>query len=107
MKRSLSTNLIPLWLAFELVLCGCAGPERAADVPGDPNSPARKLYIAKCARCHKFYDPAKYPEPEWQTWMAKMSKKAKLNAEQEELLSRYIEENFRSLARTNSSQGKP
>lgn len=51
---------------------------------------ARKLYQTKCARCHKFYSPAAYGEAEWRSWMTKMSKKAKLNSEQEELLSRYL-----------------
>lgn len=61
----------------------------------------RRLYVAKCARCHKFYDPAKYSETDWGTWMEKMSKKAKLKTEQKELLSRYFE-TFRS-GNTNSS----
>ena len=51
----------------------------------------RKLYVAKCARCHKFYDPAKYSETDWQKWMEKMSKKAKLKPDQKELLSRYLD----------------
>ncbi len=50
----------------------------------------RKLYVTKCARCHKFYDPAKYPEAEWNSWMEKMSKKAKLKPDQKELLARYL-----------------
>jgi len=100
-------SAIFLLLGAGLVLGGCAGPGKAADIPGDPNSPARKLYIAKCAKCHKFYDPARYPEPEWQMWMAKMSKKSKLDPEQQEMIERYIEENFRSSARTNGAPGKP
>jgi hypothetical protein len=51
----------------------------------------RKLYVAKCARCHKFYDPAKYSEADWKRWMDKMSKKAKLKEDQKELLSRYLD----------------
>jgi hypothetical protein len=52
---------------------------------------ASKLYITKCARCHKLYDPSAYTDPTWQSWMAKMGRKAKLQPEQTELLSRYIE----------------
>jgi hypothetical protein len=52
---------------------------------------ASKLYITKCARCHKLYDPNAYSAREWQTWMAKMSRKAKLQHDQQELLSKYIE----------------
>ncbi len=51
---------------------------------------ARKLYIAKCARCHQFYDPASYDIAEWRMWMTKMSKKAHLKTEQKELLARYL-----------------
>jgi len=52
---------------------------------------AKALYVAKCARCHKFYDPAHYSDSEWQSWMSKMSRKARLQPEQEQLLSRYLQ----------------
>lgn len=51
----------------------------------------RALYLNKCARCHKFYDPSKYNEADWGKWMTKMSRKAKLKAPQAELLGRYLE----------------
>ena len=60
----------------------------------------RKLYTAKCARCHKFYDPARYSETEWHEWMDKMGRKAKLKSDQKELLSRYLE-TYRGESRTN------
>ena len=53
-------------------------------------SEANVLYIIKCARCHKFYDPAGYEENEWSSWMKKMGKKSKLTPDQYELLSRYL-----------------
>ena len=93
-------HLISLLLLSLVALAGCASPEKAMD-SGDPNQIARKLYIAKCAKCHKFYDPAKYSDVEWQTWMRKMSRKSKLSPEQQELLSSYIEQTFRSESRTN------
>ena len=74
----------------------------AAELSSSEWKDARKLYNAKCAKCHKFYDPAKYDEVEWQTWMQKMSKKAKLKETQSELLGRYLEV-FRTPAGTNSS----
>ncbi len=79
-----------------MALAGCAGPAVAVDSPTDEASVARRLYIAKCAKCHKFYDPAKYSDAEWHKWMLKMSRKSKLTPEQEEMLSRYIEDTFRS-----------
>jgi hypothetical protein len=51
---------------------------------------ARKIYIAKCAKCHEFYDPAAYGQVEWDTWMLKMKKKSKLKPDQFDLLSRYL-----------------
>jgi len=49
-----------------------------------------KLYNAKCARCHRFYHPANYSEAEWNSWMTRMSRKAHLKPDQQELLSRYL-----------------
>ena len=75
---------------------GCAVPAMAKDSPPNDSATGQKIYVAKCAKCHKFYDPAKYSEADWQMWMTKMSKKAKLKPEQEQVLSRYIGENLRS-----------
>src|SRR5262249_29979489 len=60
---------------------------------------ARKLYLGKCAKCHKLYDPAKYPDRRWDLWFSKMSKKAKLTANEHELLSDYIMQTYRSRPR--------
>jgi cytochrome c5 len=53
---------------------------------------AKRLYEAKCARCHQFYNPADYSKHDWESWMTKMSRKAHLKPDQEELLGRYLEE---------------
>lgn len=65
---------------------------------------ARKIYVAKCAKCHKFYNPAKYSDEEWNKWMIKMSRKAKLKPQQQELLSRYIDQNLRSPTRVKKPE---
>ena len=65
--------------ALVLSLCaasGCAGHALAKDLPVDDHSAGHKVYVTKCAKCHRFYDPAKYSEADWEMWMAKMSKKA-------------------------------
>jgi hypothetical protein len=64
---------------------------RAAGLSDKEMVEARKLYTVKCAKCHKFYDPTKYNDEEWQMWMRKMSKKAKLKEVQSDLLSRYLD----------------
>ena len=90
--------------ALVVLLAGCSSP--AGNPYGAPPPPvtgdgelslsepeiasARRLYINKCAKCHKFHNPAKYADEEWRTWMRKMSRKSKLKPEQEELLSRYL-----------------
>jgi hypothetical protein len=52
---------------------------------------ARKMYVAKCAKCHKFYEPRDYSAEEWKRWMEAMSRKSKLKPEQEKLLLRYLD----------------
>ena len=63
---------------------------RAAGLSAGTIDQAGELYAVKCAKCHKFYDPAAYSEKDWDMWMGKMSRKAKLNPEQDELLRRYL-----------------
>src|SRR5258708_34071250 len=93
MRATRLLSLIPL---LGIALASCAGPTRPAAGPIDETSAARKLYVAKCAKCHKFYDPAKYSDEEWHKWMAKMSKKSKLTPDQSERLPRNIDNTFRS-----------
>ena len=85
-----------------ITLAGCTSPSNRTDTPGDEAAVGRKLYVAKCAKCHKFYDPAKYSDEDWQKWMGKMSRKAKLSEYQTEILSRYIEDTFRNGLKTNN-----
>ena len=54
-------------------------------------SRAADLYVLKCARCHKFHDPADYADAEWGMWMTKMSQKARLPAEDAALVARYLD----------------
>jgi hypothetical protein len=62
----------------------------AAHFPLEQVEPANALYVAKCAKCHKFYNPADYSQGDWDKWMRKMSRKAKLQSAQEELLGHYL-----------------
>jgi nitrate/TMAO reductase-like tetraheme cytochrome c subunit len=64
---------------------------RVAGLADEEIARAKKLYVAKCARCHKFYDPTRYEITEWHSWMTKMSKKARLKPDQEQLLAQYLE----------------
>ena len=48
-----------------------------------------EFYAAKCAKCHKLYDAADYDDTQWDGWMAKMRKKARLNDKNYERIARY------------------
>jgi hypothetical protein len=52
---------------------------------------ARRVDVARCAKCHRFYDPLKHEEADWATWMAKMNRNSKLKEKQAQLLNRYLE----------------
>ncbi|PWU18436.1 MAG: hypothetical protein C5B50_09165 [Verrucomicrobia bacterium] len=78
-----------------VILTSVKGMAGSAEQTKTEPAAARKLYLTKCAKCHKFYDPAKYTDSQWHTWMEKMNQKAKIKPEHREMLSRYIEETFR------------
>jgi hypothetical protein len=64
----------------------------AGEFSGGEKNRAEKLYKMKCAKCHKFYDPSGYSDREWDEWMVKMKKKARLNSTQYESLLRYTQD---------------
>ena len=51
----------------------------------------KALYLMKCSKCHRLYDPKEYEDTAWADWMVKMKKKARLNDEQYEKIARYAE----------------
>lgn len=75
-----------LFLACTAVWSGAA----AADLTAKELAAAQKLYVAKCAKCHRFYEPNTYNETDWQRWMDRMNRKSKLKPPQAELLDRYL-----------------
>jgi hypothetical protein len=78
----------------------------AAELSAKEQEAARKLYNAKCARCHKFYDPAQYSDAEWEKWMTSMNKKARVKGAQADLLGRYLN-SFRASGVTNATPPNP
>jgi cytochrome c553 len=67
---------------------------------------ARKIYVTKCAKCHRFYEPTNYAESDWRAWMEKMSKKSKLKEDQAGLLARYLDA-YRAGQLSGKPQDKP
>lgn len=50
----------------------------------------QRLYLKKCAKCHRLYDPMKYNDERWDYWMGKMKKKSKLNDKDYALVVAYL-----------------
>lgn len=95
----MSRVLLSLWLLAVLA----AGSPAAG---GQERVDARKLYVAKCAKCHKFYEPKNYSDGDWSRWMTAMSRKSKLKPEQERALTSYLEE-YRAGRMPGKPQDKP
>jgi mono/diheme cytochrome c family protein len=83
------------WVFVATMLAVIGRPAAAAE----DRAAGKKLYTAKCARCHQFYDPVKYSDDTWKTWMEKMRRKANLNDDQYKRLSDYLQ-SVRSQARS-------
>ncbi len=96
MRRLFST----LMLLGAMWLLPASAPAR--DLSSQEIKEARKLYIAKCAKCHKLHDPLQYSDADWAGWMKKMTRKARLTPKQEELLSGYLD-----LKRATGKTGNP
>ncbi|RME92145.1 MAG: hypothetical protein D6766_10575 [Verrucomicrobia bacterium] len=75
------------------VLAGCANPTGTGFSSGaEPDSPGHRLYVQKCASCHRFYHPANYTGERWQYWMDTMAEKARLTPEEKQTLSAYLDQ---------------
>jgi len=84
-----------------LAVLAAIGAAGAAELSEQELAAARKLYNAKCAKCHKFYNPANYTDAQWREWMRMMSQKSKLRLDEAQLLSRYLD-TFRTQQMTNT-----
>lgn len=75
------------------VLVGCADPTGTGfPSSSQPLPPGQRLYLEKCASCHRFYHPARYTEEQWRSWMDRMAAKAKLTPEQKATVEEYLEQ---------------
>ena len=80
------------FLLLAAALAGLASPASGDELAPEDVAAGRKVYVAKCAKCHKFYEPKSYSEADWRRWMESMSRKAKLKTDQDERLRRYLDE---------------
>lgn len=50
----------------------------------------KTLYEVNCQKCHGLKDPKKYTEEQWNKIVPPMAKKAKIDAQQEETIRKYV-----------------
>ena len=96
---------LPAILVF-LALAVAIEPASAGELAAIDLAAARAIYVAKCAKCHQFYEPTNYAEPDWRKWMVKMNKKSKLKADQSGLLNRYLD-TYRAGGLAGKPEAKP
>jgi hypothetical protein len=90
LRHVLSARRTSRW-ALMLAFTFAVGMARAEELSAEQAAAARKVYAAKCAKCHRFYEPTNYTEPAWRNWMEAMSRKARLKRDQDALLSKYLD----------------
>ena len=73
-------------------LARAVSPAGADELTPKEAAAGRKVYVAKCAKCHKFYEPKGYNGADWRRWMGSMSRKAKLKTEDDKLLRQCLDE---------------
>jgi cytochrome c5 len=69
-------------------------PAMQQKVPGMTLDRAQKgyqLYAAKCAACHRLYEPSKHTQEAWQQTLTEMFPKARItDTEQQQLIQDYL-----------------
>jgi len=50
----------------------------------------RDVFSGRCSECHQLFDPAGYPDDEWDSWLNKMVPKAKLKANETTALNEFL-----------------
>ena len=81
-----------VFLVLTAVLAWAGSPAKADELTPKEVAAGRKVYVAKCAKCHKSYEPKSYNEADWGRWMESMSRKSKLKTDQDKLLRRYLDD---------------
>jgi len=82
-------TLLPVLLVG--AACTSAPPQRA---PLDPKLPpqerGRIIYESSCNRCHALYMPTSYGADEWPFYVRKYGRKARLSADERDLVATYL-----------------
>jgi hypothetical protein len=63
---------------------------RWPDVTAASLERGRELYVARCSGCHPLHPPGTQPAARWATVLDQMAPRAKLSADERELVLRYL-----------------
>jgi mono/diheme cytochrome c family protein len=75
-----------------LLLAAWTSPAKDRFVPDSgANGEGKSIYLRNCSKCHKFYPPSNYSQPEWDKWMVKMRRKSKLKSADFDKVLQYIQ----------------
>lgn len=85
-------KLLTFWLLLSCAASAFGSVAHGAEDPSSESAEARLLYLRKCAKCHRLYDPMEYDDESWTDWMRKMKKKAKLTDADFKSISCYLED---------------
>ena len=81
---------LPTVLALIVTLALQTISTASAAEPSPADGPGKKLYDAKCTRCHKHHDITVYDDMAWKRLLWKMKDKARLDNEEYGDLSDYL-----------------
>ncbi len=65
----------------------------SATVSNEQFSAGKTVYDAKCGRCHKLHNPNRGNMTQWTKWIDRMAPKAKLTADEKQLVMDYVSVN--------------
>ena len=92
--------MVHVLLSVFLLLLGAACATTAArreamDPTLPPQQRGRVVYETSCNKCHALYMPSSYGAEEWPFYVRKYGRKARLPAEERDLVLAYLQANAR------------
>ena len=81
-------RLIYVWVLFFLIYAGCSNEKSIKQ--GNDNLSGEQLYKEKCGGCHALYQREKFGVGNWDSIIARMEKKARLDEHQSKLIREYL-----------------
>ncbi len=72
--------------------CATTAAKRASMDPTlPPQQRGKAIYETSCNRCHALYMPSSYAAEEWPFYVRKYGRKARLSAEERDLVMSYLQ----------------